>query len=260
MDLAIYQNEAKIINELHESITGKLKSSVNEAIHVGEVLSRVKSFIPHGEFLPWIEQNCKFSRQTADNYRRLYEYADKLPTVSNLQEAYQQIEHLEKEDKISEVVKQKQRINHYLQTSEKPEGWKRGTDDKEAEKIRQEREFQRERINELKTEQIKKKADREKEQERDNLVDEGFKAAREFISETINNHFKHTHLNLSGYADNMSQQEMFSAIERYINSFEDSSRQLEATHNLIKKLKMIASGLQVASVNGEVVNIGGRYA
>lgn len=69
--------------------------------------------------------------------------------------------------------------------------------------------------------------------------------------EAIANEQKHAHLNLSTYADNMTQRDMFSAIERYINTVPTLSGQLEAAHNLIKKLKMIANDLQVQSTRSE---------
>ena len=42
------------------------------------------------EWLPWCRENLRFSRQTADNYRRIYNDRDKLLTVGNLDltEAY----------------------------------------------------------------------------------------------------------------------------------------------------------------------------
>jgi hypothetical protein len=62
---------------------------------------------------------------------------------------------------------------------------------------------------------------------------------------------EHDHLNLSSYADNMSQQDMFSAIERYLNTFDTGSQKLEAAHNLIKKLKMVVNDLQRESVGSD---------
>lgn len=245
----ILKDESIVINELHAGIAEKLKSSVSDAIGIGNRLSTVKKFLAHGEFLDWIDQNCIFSDRTARRYMSLYEYSDKLASVSDLQEAYQQIETLEQQEKKSEFARQKERVNHFLETGEKLEGWKRGTDDKEAEKTKQERSFQREKIDELKKENEQKRIDREKQESEERIN-------REVNDKIINDFFakasKHAHLNLSGYADNMNQQDMFLAIERYINSFNDVSRQLEATHNLIKKMKLIASELQVKSGEGVV--------
>jgi hypothetical protein len=46
----------------------------------------------HGDFLPWLQANCSFSDRTARRYMVLYGHHDKLDSVSDLQEAYQQIE------------------------------------------------------------------------------------------------------------------------------------------------------------------------
>ena len=235
------------INQLHEGIQSKMKTSVQDAIEIGRLLHGVKAIIQHGNFLEWITENCNFSDRTARRYISLFDYADKLDRVSDLQEAYQQIETLEQQEKKSEYAKQKDRINHFMKTGEKLEGWKRGTDDKEAEREKEKIEHQRKVVADLKQQEIDRQVRIEKEkikQEARKILDEEFKDSMSFLSSMVK---KHTHLNLSGYADNMSQQEMFSAIERYINSFDDTSRQLEATHNLIKKLKMIANDLQIKS-------------
>lgn len=245
-------HEIKEINDLHRGIADKLKSSVEDAIEIGRLLTVVKNNLKHGDFLPWMQVNCSFGKSTAYNYIKLFEHRNKLPSVGNLQEAYQQIETLEAQEKQSEAKKQRERVLTYNQTGEKPEGWKRGTDDKAAEKLKEEEEARARRV-----EEAKKRLAEEAEYKR--RRDEAFQNSKTGIdtdelldqaNEMIQQMKRHEHLNLSGYAENMSQQEMFAAIERYINSFDDVSRQLEATHNLIKKLKMVVTDLQQKSVQG----------
>ena len=78
----------------HDTLMSSARRTVEEAIKIGKLLTVQKEKMEHGEYLPWIK-TLPFSRQTADNYVGLNTYADKMPTVSNLQEAYKQLESLE---------------------------------------------------------------------------------------------------------------------------------------------------------------------
>src|SRR5271166_6682992 len=62
----------------------RIVATVQDAIAIGEFLTRQKAKLKHSEWLLWVKENPEFSRQTADNYRRLYENRDKLPSLSNL--------------------------------------------------------------------------------------------------------------------------------------------------------------------------------
>lgn len=84
----IEKSKVQEIVTLHNEIAGHLKMSLEKAIRIGELLIEQKTSLKHGEWLPWIEANLPFSRQTADNYRRCYENKDKLLSVGNLIEAY----------------------------------------------------------------------------------------------------------------------------------------------------------------------------
>lgn len=79
------------INRLHAEICEAARTTIEKAIRIGELLTEQKASLKHGEWLPWLKENVGFSRQTADNYRRLYEKRDdlKLLNVGNLTEAYQ---------------------------------------------------------------------------------------------------------------------------------------------------------------------------
>jgi Protein of unknown function (DUF3102) len=78
------------INRLHGEICEAARTSIGKAIRIGELLTQVRSTLKHGEWLPWLKENVGFSRQTADNYRRIYEKREdiKLLNVGNLSEAY----------------------------------------------------------------------------------------------------------------------------------------------------------------------------
>jgi hypothetical protein len=88
LDLSVAVSE---INQLHIEICDAARTSIQKAVRIGELLTEQKASLKHGEWLPWLKVNVGFSRQTADNYRRIYErrYDPKLLSVGNLNEAYQ---------------------------------------------------------------------------------------------------------------------------------------------------------------------------
>src|SRR5947208_1178029 len=64
--------------------------SVPKAIRIGELLTKIDAALDHGDWLPWLKDNVKFSDQCARNYMRLYEKRDdpEFKKVLNLSEAY----------------------------------------------------------------------------------------------------------------------------------------------------------------------------
>jgi len=64
---------AKEINEAHHEVETTFGHSLKHAIVAGEGLTRAKASLDHGEWLPWLEKNIRFSRQSADVYRNVYE-------------------------------------------------------------------------------------------------------------------------------------------------------------------------------------------
>lgn len=231
----VEDTRADVINSLHSGIIEKLRTSVQDAIEIGRLLTEQKEDLAHGDFLPWIDENCRFSDDTARRYMSLSAHADKIRSVRNLQEAYQKVAQIETAEKQREKHERERRVEHYEETGEKPAGWQR-SDDYELRK-RRESEETRERID-ASFEQAEQAAGVGVDE-----INDALRQAEQFTQ----NEQKHAHLNLSSYAENMTQRDMFSAIERYINTFQAASAQLEATHNLIKKLKLIANGLQAQS-------------
>ena len=49
------------IGQLHNEIIGHLKTSLEKAIRIGELLSEQKDSLKHGEFIPWIKDNLPFA-------------------------------------------------------------------------------------------------------------------------------------------------------------------------------------------------------
>jgi hypothetical protein len=55
----------------HEAAQTAHKSAVAHAVRAGELLLSAKANVPHGEWLAWIDANCKFTARTATGYMRI---------------------------------------------------------------------------------------------------------------------------------------------------------------------------------------------
>ena len=234
-DLQLTVKDAAIeLNRLHGEIEGKMRSTVSDAIRAGEILANVKEKLGHGEFLPWIKANCKFSQQSASNYMRLFEYRSKLPTVGNLQEAYKQVETLEAQAKKSEEQRARERVETFNKTGEKPEGWRRGTDDKLA----VEEAERKARIKKVQ-EELKKEPERPKETPFLGS-DEIKKLAEAAMAQTIKRMEFKDRIRVSSQSDQFVE-----ALLDYLEDLDDDNRRIEACYNIIKVCKGIANQLQV---------------
>jgi hypothetical protein len=80
---------AQINAEHGTTLFGKAREALEHARRAGELLLQAKGSLGHGEWLPWIEANCKFSSRTAQGYMRLASrwesLRDKSATVSHLE-------------------------------------------------------------------------------------------------------------------------------------------------------------------------------
>ena len=103
----------EIKKELAELNT-TLKMTVQKAIRVGQLLSEQKEFVGHGNFVKWIENNLDIDDNTVYRYIKLYSYADKIPILGNLQDAYKQIETIEAQAKLTAEEKQRKMIAFFL--------------------------------------------------------------------------------------------------------------------------------------------------
>lgn len=221
------------IIECHNGIQQSMIDALNYATEAGELLTEQKKRIGHGNFLPWLKANMPFSQKTAWNYMKLYEHQNKLENITNLQDAYYQIENLEAQEKKQKEQENRKKILEFKETGEKPKSWDRSTS-YQYKKEQDEEAYQ----------QRKQEAYKPKDSSKPKITQEEINEALN-ITNRLSKQIEENHqLNLSSYADNFNQQKMFSAIEYYINSFTTMSAQLEATHNLIKKMKMIANDLQ----------------
>ena len=218
------------INTLHSNIEGKLKSTVQDAIKLGELLTNVKQELPHGTFLNWINDNCNFSQPTSHRYMTLFEYKRKLFSVNNLPEAYKQIQHFEQEKKRTETQKAFKRVQEFKQTGVKPEGWRKNTDDK------------------LFKEEIDRDKRIEENRKRINKIDNAKKSTNNIFDDLLNNviekskkvdSFKNNiRLSFEGKNDSF-----IDALLDYLETLENDNRRIEVCYNIIKVAKNIAKEL-----------------
>ena len=227
----LMNNSIHELNILHKNIEGKLKSTVHDAIMAGEILTNVKEKLAHGEFLPWIEKNCIFTRMTASNYMRVYEHKSKCITVLHLPEAYKLVAKLESVKKQTENQKAFKRVQEFKKTGVKPEGWRKNTDDK----IYQEDIDRDERIKQNK-ERMKDEWQGKSgnDQAFDNLIEGVVKKNKERSS------FKNKiRLSFDGKEDSF-----IDALIDYLEELDDDNRRIEACNNIIKVTKNITKELQ----------------
>lgn len=76
------KNYIKEINNLHKKIFGNVRTTLEKAIKIGQLLIECKQEIPHGEWLHWMNINLKFSQEQARRYMRAYGRRDNLKSVS----------------------------------------------------------------------------------------------------------------------------------------------------------------------------------
>ena len=55
----------------HQAVAASLKRSIEHAIAAGELLLEAKDQIPHGQWLPWLEQRCGVTPRAAQMYMRV---------------------------------------------------------------------------------------------------------------------------------------------------------------------------------------------
>jgi hypothetical protein len=116
------------IKQLLSELNGCLKMSVNKAIEIGKELHEQKEGLEHGRFLIWVETELSLSRQTVDRYIKVFLNKDKMSKLDSLQEAYIQIESIEKQERRKQETEDNHILNQRIKTGQKPEGWDRRHD------------------------------------------------------------------------------------------------------------------------------------
>jgi hypothetical protein len=90
------------IKRLHDSIYHYAALAIREATRIGEILTRRKKLVGHGNWLPWLAANAEFTEVTACKYMALFEERDWLkskPPSLDLTDAYRKIKEKRKSEK-----------------------------------------------------------------------------------------------------------------------------------------------------------------
>lgn len=90
MSNSLTTNRADEINRLHDEVGQALRTSLEKAMRIGELLTEQKVELPHGEWGEWISAHCLFTDRTARNYMKLHANRDRLlhDGVSDISAAY----------------------------------------------------------------------------------------------------------------------------------------------------------------------------
>jgi len=81
----VSQDEAAELRAVAVRIRDRFQSSVKEAIEIGRDLLAAKAILGHGNFMPWLEIEFRWTDRTAANYMLAAEhFSSKSETVSNL--------------------------------------------------------------------------------------------------------------------------------------------------------------------------------
>ena len=239
-------SNVKVLNDLHQQIEGKLRSTVQDAIRAGEILTGVKDKLAHGEFIPWIGKNCMFGDRTAQSYMRVYLHKSKTESVSDLPEAYRLVAKLESAKKQTENQKAFKRVQEYAKSGVKPEGWRKNTDDRlyQEEKDRDERIRRfKERVEADKQTKESKKKDYKQDSEHFN---EAISKLTSKVEERVT--FKEQ-IRISSEGKDSP---FVDALIDYLQGLDDDNRRLEACHNIIKVAKSIAKELDRKVYSGSL--------
>lgn len=79
-DIIPLSDLATRINAAHRRCEDAARSAVQYAVEAGELLIQAKDQCKHGEWIPWLEDNCDFSKRTGQLYMRLAEFVPTLPS------------------------------------------------------------------------------------------------------------------------------------------------------------------------------------
>ena len=241
---AMITNNTKELNDLHQQIEGKLRSTVQDAIRAGEILMQAKHKLAHGELGQWIENNCIFSSKTAYRYMGIFEHKSKIVTVTNLPEAYKQVKQLESAKKQTENQKAFKRVQEYKKSGVKPEGWRKNTDDR----LYQEELDRDERIRRFKESadaESRKSADQRTAHRKlgDKIDDAGDKISAGLKDLQNRLKIRETFKEQIRISSEGKDNPFIDALIDYLQGLDDDNRRLEACYNIIKVAKSIAKKL-----------------
>ena len=82
MENELQTTRANRITTLHRQLGEQLRTTLETAIEIGELLTKQKADLEHGQWLPWLRDNAPFSERVARDYMRFYEREDELKTAN----------------------------------------------------------------------------------------------------------------------------------------------------------------------------------
>jgi hypothetical protein len=247
-NLNITINRVELIRKELNELNASLKMSVQRAITIGRLLSEQKEEMNHGEFLPWLESNFEMGEKTAYRYMGLFKHERKIVTMTNLQDAYNQIEQIEYQKKKQREQDDNKMIFEYKRTGKKPDGWER-RHDALYKKFLDDAEFEKRKQAELDKKTTEKKRhedDFKKSIEEDQRI---IDFLEEKISQQKQNVELKEKLKLNNRNDNINQEVILETITDFIycgNSIDDKIQRANNiiiyTRNLAVKLQQEKSG------------------
>lgn len=232
-DIAIKARDE--IVKLHSGIITAARRSVQDAIKIGQILSEQKERMEHGKFLKWIEP-LPFDERTARRYMAIYRWKDKTARLSDLQEAYKQIETIEAQERRTEDERKHDLIKQYERTGKKPEGWDRSLDYALKKKKEEDAAF----------EERKQKAFQEG---RTAATEDNFSELSSMLRDASTVIIQKEQERAAWkdkirISDSGKEDQFLDAILEYLSTLADDNRRIEACQNIIKICKNIAVELQ----------------
>ncbi len=73
--------QSDTLNFYHQQVQESLRNALLYAWKAGEILSQVRSSLPHGEWTPWLSANFQGTPQTARGYMRIFEQWDEIESA-----------------------------------------------------------------------------------------------------------------------------------------------------------------------------------
>lgn len=234
------------INDAHEGVVQSSKDAIQYAIMAGAELSRIKSLVEHGAFIPILNSGkFKFGERTARRYMQVADYSAKTTQLSDLQEAYKLIESEESKKKQAEQADQRQRIQYRIEHNEKPSTWQR-SDDYAWKKHQEEAQARSQRIKDFQESQLNISATANDTSE----LDEDLNRAKEKASgsaDFINDYLKNEQSKLADMQNlKITNQNggILQLVESYLAGLGSDSQRIEECYNIIKYCKDKAIKLQ----------------
>lgn len=98
------QDYAEEINQQYTILLQAEETAENAIFRIGQLLNEVKAKLPHGEFMPWVKSNCKFSHQHGLRLMRIEKRRDEFiepPTsILGAERALRRLSQIESPDSI----------------------------------------------------------------------------------------------------------------------------------------------------------------